>query len=76
MRPVSGQELVARFILGGLRSIAEEHYHWKVMELNDRPAIVVQIAGRTFGVIHFDLNDQSLIEEIHFITNPDKIGHL
>jgi RNA polymerase sigma-70 factor (ECF subfamily) len=75
-RPVSGQEVVARFILGGLRSIAGESYSWQVMELNDRPAIVVQIGGRTFGVIHFDLNDRQQIEEIHFITNPDKIGHL
>jgi RNA polymerase sigma-70 factor (ECF subfamily) len=75
-RPVSGQELVARFILGGLRSIAGEAYSWQVMELNDRPAIVVQIGERPFGVIHFDLNDHHQIEEIHFITNPDKIGHL
>ena len=79
-RPVSGQELVARFILGGLRSIAGEAYRWKIMELNDRPAIVVQIVDqivdRTFGVIHFDLNHRQEIAEIHFITNPDKIGHL
>ncbi len=75
-RPVSGQELVARFILGGIRSIAGEEYRWKVVELNDRPALVVQIRGRTFGVVHFDLNDRQQIEEIHFITNPDKIGHL
>jgi RNA polymerase sigma-70 factor (ECF subfamily) len=75
-RPVSGQELVARFILGGLRSIAGEAYHWRVTELNDRPAIVVQIANRTFAVVHFDLNERQQIEEIHFLTNPDKIGHL
>jgi RNA polymerase sigma-70 factor (ECF subfamily) len=75
-RPVSGQELVARFILGGLRTIAGEQYIWQVMELNNRPAILVQIGGHNFGVIQFELNNQQQIEEIHFITNPDKIGHL
>jgi RNA polymerase sigma-70 factor (ECF subfamily) len=75
-RPVSGQEVVARFILGGLRSIASEEYSWQILELNDRPAIIVMIDGRAFGVIHLDLNAQHEITEIHFITNPDKLNHL
>jgi RNA polymerase sigma-70 factor (ECF subfamily) len=75
-RPVSGAEIVARFILGGLRVIADENYSWEVVELNGRPAIVVRIAGIAFGVVQFELGDCSHIAEIHFITNPDKISHL
>jgi RNA polymerase sigma-70 factor (ECF subfamily) len=75
-RPVSGAEIVARFILGGLRVIADQNYIWEVVELNGRPAIVVRIAGKAFGVVQLELSDCNHIAEIHFITNPDKIGHL
>lgn len=81
-KPVRGHEIVARFILGGLRIIADENYTWDVVELNGRPAIVVRIDGKAFGVVQFELRNQSptdpspQIEEIHFITNPDKIRHL
>jgi RNA polymerase sigma-70 factor, ECF subfamily len=75
-RPVSGHEIVAKFILGGLRVIADQAYTWDVLELNGRPAIVVRIHGKAFGVVQFELSDAHHIGEIHFITNPDKIGHL
>ncbi|KAB2857169.1 MAG: RNA polymerase sigma-70 factor [Anaerolineae bacterium] len=75
-RPVGGQEIVARFILGGLRVIADHAYTWDIMELNGRPAIVVRVEGKAFGVVQFELSGHQLIDEIHFITNPDKIGHL
>jgi RNA polymerase sigma-70 factor (ECF subfamily) len=75
-KPVSGAEIVARFILGGMRVIADQNYTWEVVELNGRPAIVVRIAGKAFGVVQFELSDYNHIAEIHFITNPDKIRHL
>ena len=75
-RPVSGREIVAQFILGGLRVIAGQAYSWDVKELNGRPAVVVRIEGKAFGVVQFELNDQQHIEAIYFLTNPDKIGHL
>jgi RNA polymerase sigma-70 factor (ECF subfamily) len=75
-RPISGPEIVARFIIGGLRVIADQQYTFDVMELNGRPAIVVRIGGKAFGVVQFELIDESHIGEIHFITNPDKIAHV
>lgn len=75
-RPVSGQEIVAKFILGGLRVIADQDYTWEILELNGRPAIVVRINGAAFGVVQFEINASQSIEAIHFITNPDKIDHL
>ena len=75
-RPVCGHEIVARFIIGGMRVIAGEDYSWEVIELNGKPAIVVRIGGQAFGIVQLELIDQKHIGEIHFITNPDKIGHL
>jgi RNA polymerase sigma-70 factor (ECF subfamily) len=73
---VSGAELVARFILGGLRTLADEDLTWDMLELNGKPAIVLRIAGKAFAVTQLDLSDDNHIGEIHFITNPDKIGHI
>lgn len=75
-KPISGAEIVARFIIGGLRVIADQLYTWETVELNGRPAIVVRIQQQPFGVVQFDLTDPSHIGEIHFITNPDKLRHL
>lgn len=75
-RPVSGAEIVAQFILGGLRQIADQDYSWEVTELNGRPAVVVRIGEMAFGVVQLELSDAAHIGEIHFITNPDKIRHL
>jgi RNA polymerase sigma-70 factor (ECF subfamily) len=75
-RPVTGHEIVARFIIGGLRVIADQDYTWTILELNGRPAIVVRINGKAFGVVQFELSTTQKIESIHFITNPEKINHL
>lgn len=75
-KPISGSEIVAHFIIGGLRVIADQAYTWEVVELNGRPAIVVRIQQTPFGVVQFDLTDTTHIGEVHFITNPDKIRHL
>ena len=74
-KPVTGAEIIARFILGGMRLIADQNYTWEVFDLNGRPAIVVRIAGKALGVVEFELSDYNHIAEIHFITNPDKICH-
>ena len=75
-RPVRGQEIVARFILGGLRMIADQPYSWEMVELNGRPGIVVRVGGQAFGVVQFELGDRAHIQDIHFVTNPDKLRHL
>ncbi|MFD6219476.1 RNA polymerase sigma-70 factor [Nocardia asteroides] len=75
-RPVHGGDLVARYLLG-LTKFLTPASSFSVDEINGEPALVVRADGVVASsVMLFDLDADGLVDAIHIVVNPDKLGFL
>ncbi|MFD6271132.1 RNA polymerase sigma-70 factor [Nocardia asteroides] len=75
-RPVRGGDLVARYLLG-LTKFLTPASSFSVDEINGEPALVVRADGVVASsVMLFDLDADGLVDAIHIVVNPDKLGFL
>jgi RNA polymerase sigma-70 factor (ECF subfamily) len=74
--PLNGAEVVARYMLEVTRRVSlETDWHGQVAMINGRPGVVISAYGRLYAVLTIELVD-GRIQEIDFIVNPEKLGHL
>ncbi|MFD3308979.1 RNA polymerase sigma factor SigJ [Streptomyces sp. NPDC058694] len=70
LRPVTGADKVARFLLGLLRR--EPDVELVEEDINGTPGLTVAIAGTTIAVLAADVRD-GLITDLWLVVNPDKL---
>lgn len=74
LRPISGADKVARFLLGGLAK-AKLPFTIGPTVVNGHPALVVHIDGELDGIIAIRIED-SRISGLYYVRNPEKLTHL
>lgn len=70
LRPITGADKVARFLLGLLRR--EPDVELVEDDINGAPGVTVSIAGTTIAVLAADVRD-GLITDLWLVVNPDKL---
>lgn len=70
LRPITGADKVARFLLGLLRR--EPDVELVEDDINGTPGVTVSIAGTTIAVLAADVRD-GLITDLWLVVNPDKL---
>ncbi|MGW3188295.1 RNA polymerase sigma factor SigJ [Streptomyces ardesiacus] len=70
LRPVLGQDKVARLVLGLLRQ--EPEVELVEDDVNGAPGLSVRIAGTTVAVLSMGIRD-GLIADLWLVVNPDKL---
>ncbi|MGW6292314.1 RNA polymerase sigma factor SigJ [Streptomyces sp. NPDC055058] len=70
LRPVLGQDKVARLVLGLLRQ--EPEVELVEDDVNGAPGLSVRIAGSTVAVLSMGIRD-GLIADLWLVANPDKL---
>ena len=75
--PIESRDHVARFLLGLMRKGAHNEGDMRIelREINAQPGIVVRVGEDiiTVALIHVEI---SLIRNVYFVRNPDKLKHL
>ncbi|MFG2294000.1 RNA polymerase sigma factor SigJ [Streptomyces sp. NPDC048603] len=67
---------VAGLLLGGFRRIRSLGVSPRPVRINGRPgAVLYDAEGRVVSVVELDIAD-GVIQAIHSVSNPDKLGHL
>ncbi|MFF8414946.1 RNA polymerase sigma factor SigJ [Streptomyces omiyaensis] len=74
LRPVRGRDHVLRFLAGVARRTGEGTSR-TVAGVNGAPGIVVHVGGRIVGVASVAVGADGLINEVWFVSNPDKLVH-
>ena len=69
-----GPDKVARGMLGSLRPIVAD-VKVRLVEVNGHPAIIAYLAGRPYGVLCFEV-DEEKIRRIYAVVNPDTLRWL
>ncbi|MFF2078195.1 RNA polymerase sigma-70 factor [Kitasatospora sp. NPDC058162] len=79
LRPVTGADNVARFLLGVLRQLGEAAAARPVL-VNGQPGVLITVNGAVDSVSVLDFtegpNGEPLVSSIHVIRNPNKLTHL
>ncbi|MGW3043111.1 RNA polymerase sigma-70 factor [Kitasatospora sp. NPDC001159] len=79
LRPITGAEKVARFILGVLHRLGEGAGARPVL-VNGEPGVLVTVNGAVDSVSAFDFTEgpdgEPLISAIRAVRNPEKLAHL
>lgn len=74
--PVHGRERIGR-LLAVRGSRISGHLDIRYRQVNGGPSAVLFHQGSPFAVLVVDLEpDTSLVRDIYFVTNPDKLSHL
>ncbi|MFC5909613.1 RNA polymerase sigma-70 factor [Streptacidiphilus monticola] len=76
LRPLSGADKVARWILGVLQQPLPEPVEVHPILVNGNPGVLVTAAGVPDDVAVVDLDEHGLITAIRLIRNPDKLHHV
>jgi RNA polymerase sigma-70 factor (TIGR02957 family) len=75
-KPLGGRQPVARLLAGLLRRGRTIGASLRPAWINGRPGAVFHDAGgRVISVIELDVSD-GVVQTIHAVVNPDKLGHL
>jgi len=75
-KPVAGRQQVVRFLIGLFRRSLVLGVWIRLAWVNGRPgAVVCDPEGRVISVIELDVADD-VVQAIHTVVNPDKLGHL
>ncbi|MCD9020867.1 RNA polymerase sigma-70 factor [Cohnella silvisoli] len=74
IRPILGAERISLFLFG-LMSKMPEDFSYRIVSVNDQPAIVSYFGTQPNNVITFQIED-GLITDIYIVINPDKLLHL
>lgn len=77
LRPVSGAEKVARFMIGGIGKAAGAGFELSVgpAVVNGSPALVVHLNGEVDGVMAVQVED-ARIAGLYYVRNPEKLSRL
>lgn len=73
LRPIVGADKVARFLSGIRPAGPVVEAGWT--QVNGAPAVRLTLDGALDSVVSVDVRD-GLVQEIFFVRNPDKLGHL
>jgi RNA polymerase sigma-70 factor (ECF subfamily) len=77
MRPISGVDNVARWIVGAANRPYEgveiTDMAAQVVDINGGPGIVLTGAGRVIATLTVDLDSDGRIATVHNVANPDKL---
>jgi RNA polymerase sigma-70 factor (ECF subfamily) len=83
LRPVHGQDHVARFILGSQRFTPAGEAATDIVSINGKPSVLLRVDGRPVLVLDFDLaaytsagEGERRIRTIRAVANPDKLRNL
>ncbi|TYB55390.1 sigma-70 family RNA polymerase sigma factor [Nonomuraea sp. PA05] len=75
-RPATDPQRVARLLVAGLRRVAKLGVSYRPAWVNGRPgAVMYDAEGRVASVVGLEIAD-GVIQAIHSVANPDKLGHL
>jgi RNA polymerase sigma-70 factor (TIGR02957 family) len=72
LRPIAGADKVARF-LSAVRPDTGLGIEWA--QVNGAPGVLLTVGGVLDSVVTYVVRD-GLVQEIYFVRNPDKLGHL
>ncbi|MFH8381165.1 RNA polymerase sigma-70 factor [Kitasatospora sp. NPDC018058] len=79
LRPITGAEKVARFILGVLHKLGEDAGARPVL-VNGEPGVLITVNGAVDSVSVLDFTEgpdgEPLISAIRAVRNPEKLAHL
>ncbi|MEV0352998.1 RNA polymerase sigma-70 factor [Nonomuraea sp. NPDC050680] len=75
-KPATGLRRVAQLLVGGFRRVRILGVSFRPAWVNDRPgAVMYDAEGRVASVVELDIAD-GVVQAIHSVSNPDKLGHL
>jgi RNA polymerase sigma-70 factor (TIGR02957 family) len=75
-KPLAGRQRVMRLLVGLLRRGRALGASLRPAWVNGRPgAVMYDAEGRVFSVVELDIAD-GVVQAIHSVVNPDKLGHL
>jgi RNA polymerase sigma-70 factor (ECF subfamily) len=75
-KPIAGQLQVSRMLIGLFRRGQFIGASLRLAWVNGQPgAVTYDAAGRVISVQELDIAD-GVVQAIHFVVNPDKLGHL
>jgi ketosteroid isomerase-like protein len=75
-KPLAGREHVTRMLVGLLRRARSMGVSMRLAWVNGQPgAVFYDAEGRVISVIELDVAD-SVVQAMHAVVNPDKLGHL
>lgn len=74
LRPITGADKVARFIVGGMRK-AGAAITAEATVVNGSPGLAVSVGGELDGVLTAEVRD-GLITGLYFVRNPHKLGRV
>ncbi|MEU7829888.1 MULTISPECIES: RNA polymerase sigma factor SigJ [unclassified Nonomuraea] len=75
-KPAAEPRRVAQLLVGGFRRIRMLGVSFRPAWVNDRPgAVMYDAEGRVASVVELDIAD-GVVQAIHSVANPDKLGHL
>ena len=75
-KPMRGREQVVRFLSGLFRRGKSVGAYLKTVRVNGQPgAVTYDAEGRVVNVFALDIAD-GVVQAIHSVVNPDKLGHL
>ncbi|WP_433514080.1 RNA polymerase sigma factor SigJ [Nonomuraea sp. CA-143628] len=75
-KPATEPRRVAQLLVGGFRRIRMLGVSFRPAWVNDRPgAVMYDAEGRVASVVELDIAD-GVVQAIHSVANPDKLGHL
>jgi RNA polymerase sigma-70 factor (ECF subfamily) len=75
LRPVSGQEKVAKLVTGYTANRLPESVDIRYRQVNGDPSVVVFSGGSPTAVMVVDLDaDSDKVTDIYLVTNPDKLS--
>ncbi|MEU7749281.1 RNA polymerase sigma factor SigJ [Nonomuraea sp. NPDC049158] len=75
-KPATEPRRVAQLLVGGFRRVRMLGVSFRPAWVNDRPgAVMYDAEGRVASVVELDIAD-GVVQAIHSVANPDKLGHL
>ena len=75
-KPVVGQQQVTRMLIGFFRRGRPVGMSLRLAWVNGQPgAVLYDAEQRVLSVIELDVSD-GVVQAIHAVVNPDKLGHL
>jgi RNA polymerase sigma-70 factor, ECF subfamily len=73
LNPIYGAERVARFFAGIVKKGATEGQHPVFAGVNGEPGILVYTEGKLTGILSVQVDENGSIENIFYVSNPDKL---
>jgi RNA polymerase sigma-70 factor (ECF subfamily) len=73
LRPLNGQENVARWLNGVRQDVLEAHLELRMRSLNGEPAFVAYAGDEVDTVGFLELDELDRITQIYVVRNPDKL---